>query len=319
MTLPSALDHLPRLFGAPENGNEDSRAVPDRLRRLRPALFLDYDGTLTPIVERPEDAVIPEATREVVRRLAERFPVVVVSGRGRDDVARLVGLPDLVYAGSHGFDIQGPIQGPEGSADRLRHEPAREAEPVIQEVARALEHRLSEVPGTQVEPKRYTVAVHYRRVPADRVAAVEAAVDAELAVHPELRKGGGKKVWELRPDLDWDKGRAVLWLLRALGLANPSRNRSGESAGSLEFIPIYIGDDVTDEDAFRALAERPGGLEDGPCRGRGGIGVLVSEEERETAARYRLRDPDEVRELLERLADLPERQHDANARTTGDP
>jgi trehalose-phosphatase len=146
-------------------------------------------------------------------------------------------------------------------------------------------------------------------------------VDAELAAHPELRKGGGKKVWELRPGLDWDKGKAVLWLLRALGLAS-SPGRGGERGASVEYVPIYIGDDETDEDAFRALAERPGGLEDPSGSNRGGIGVLVAEEERETAASYRLRDPDEVRELLVRLADLPEPKSDpsdTNARTNGEP
>jgi trehalose-phosphatase len=310
-TSPSALDHLPHLFGALDAVGE-RQALPARLRRLRPALFLDYDGTLTPIVERPEDAALPEATREVVRRLAGRFPVIVVSGRGREDVARRVGLPELVYAGSHGFDIQGP---------GLRHAPARDAEPAIRAVTAGLERRLAGIPGAQVEPKRFTVAVHYRRVPEARVAAVEAAVDAELAAHPELRKAGGKKVWELRPGLDWDKGKAVLWLLRALGLAS-SPGRGGERGASVEYVPIYIGDDETDEDAFRALAERPGGLEDPSGSNRGGIGVLVAEEERETAASYRLRDPDEVRELLARLADLPEPESDpsdTNARTNGEP
>ena len=270
----------------------------------RPAIFLDYDGTLTPIVERPEDAVLAEETRAVLWRLADRYPVVVVSGRGREDVARLVGLPGLVYAGSHGFDIQGP----ETDGEPLRHEPAREAEPAIREVTHALEARLSEVPGTQVEPKRFSVAVHYRRVPDDRLPEVEAAVDAELAAHsgrsPGLRKSHGKKVFELRPDLDWDKGKAVLWLLAALDLDGP------------DVVPVYIGDDVTDEDAFRALAEREGGL------GRpGGIGVLVAEEPRATAARYRLRDPEAVRDVLERLAGVSERETDRKPypRTSGEP
>ncbi len=269
----------------------------------RPAIFLDYDGTLTPIVERPEDAVLAEETREIVRRLAERYPVIVVSGRGREDVARLVGLPELIYAGSHGLDIRGPE---EEGGKALRHEPAREAEPAIRAVTRALEARLSEVPGTQVEPKRFSVAIHYRRVPDDRLAEVEAAVDAELAAHskrsPGLRKAHGKKVYELRPDLDWDKGKAVLWLLEALDLDRP------------DVVPVYIGDDVTDEDAFRALAER----DRGPGR-PGGIGVLVAEEPRATAARYRLRDPEAVRGVLERLARVPETERESDERPTGEP
>jgi len=264
--LPSALDDLPRLAA--------------ELAGRHPAFFLDYDGTLTPIVERPEDALLSPETREVLRRLAALAPVVVVSGRGREDVARLVGLPELTYAGSHGFDIDFDIGGPAagGGDGRLGFRPAEDAEPAVRAVTEALERELAGVPGAQVEPKRFTVAVHYRRVPEARVPEMEAAVDRQLAAHPELRKTHGKRVWELRPALDWDKGRAVLWLLEALGLDRP------------DVAPLYLGDDVTDEDAFRALAGRPGG----------GVGVLVADEPRETAARYRLRDPDEVRTLLDR-------------------
>ena len=256
--LPSALGELERL-----------RA---ELAGRRPAFFLDYDGTLTPIVERPERALLAPASREVLRRLAERHPTVVVSGRGREDVARLVDLPGLTYAGSHGFDIAG----------ELRFEAAAEAEPEVAAITRTLEDELARFPGAQVEPKRFTVAVHYRRVAPELLAALEEIVDRRLAAHPGLRKTHGKKVWELRPDLDWDKGRAMLWILGALGLDRP------------DVLPIYLGDDVTDEDAFRALRERDEG---------GGVGILVAEEPRETAARYRLRDPDEVRSFLAALAE----------------
>lgn len=262
MTLPSALEQLDRL-------------VAEAAGR-RPAFFLDYDGTLTPIVERPEDAVLAAGTREVLRRLAATFPTVVVSGRGREDVSALVALPELTYAGSHGFDIEGPAA--DGGDHALRYRAAEAAEPAVRAVTAALERELAALPGAQVEPKRYTVAVHYRRVPSERFSEVEAAVDRQLAAHPELRKTHGKKVFELRPDLDWDKGRAVLWVLEALGLEGP------------DVVPLYVGDDVTDEDAFRALRERPGG----------GFGILVAEEPRETAATYRLRDPSEVRAFLER-------------------
>jgi trehalose 6-phosphate phosphatase len=277
-------------------------ADPDRLRAelagRRPAFFLDYDGTLTPIVERPELARLAPATREVLRRLAARHPTVVVSGRGREDVERLVDLPELAYAGSHGFDIAGPSSpgagesaaaGPGGAP--LRLEAAAEAEPAVAALSRALEAELGGVPGAQVEPKRFSVAVHYRRLDPVRLLAVEAVVDRLLAAHPGLRKTHGKMVWELRPDLDWDKGRAVLWILAALGLDRP------------DVVPVYLGDDVTDEDAFRALGEPPRPSEGAAPRDRIGIGILVAEEPRETAARFVLRDPDEVRSFLEGFAE----------------
>ena len=268
--LPSALDEAEDLLA--------------RFAGRQPVFFLDYDGTLTPIVERPEDAVLSASMRRVLERLAERFPVAVVSGRGRPDVEERVGLEGIYYAGSHGFDIAGP------SGADVTFEAAAETVPVIEEVTRALEAEAVGIPGAQVEPKRFTVAVHYRRVAPEDVAQLEQIVDRQVAAHPELRKAGGKKVWEIRPAIDWDKGRAVQWLLAVL-----ARER-GLTPGKI--LPVYLGDDETDEDAFRALAHHT----------PPGVGILVApatpsvEAPRATAATLRLEDPDAVRQCLERLA-----------------
>ncbi|HEX9670400.1 MAG TPA: trehalose-phosphatase [Thermoanaerobaculia bacterium] len=259
---PSALDRWPEIERRLRTGG-------------RPVLFLDYDGTLTPIVARPELAVLEGGVRDLLTRLARRFPLAVLSGRGREDVAALVGLPEIVYAGSHGFDVAGGWPGRE-----LRHEVGEGTPAEIGAAAVELERALAGFPGVLVEPKRFSVAVHWRLARPEDLAAIEAAVDRVLAAHPALRRAAGKRVWELRPALAWDKGEALRWLLAAWGLDG------GRS------VPLYVGDDVTDEDAFRVVAET-------------GVGILVADHPRPTAAAYSLRDPGEVRELLERVAVLP--------------
>ena len=239
------------------------------------AVFLDYDGTLTPIVDRPDLAVLSDPMRASVRRLAGLCTVAIVSGRDREDVAGLVGLDDLAYAGSHGFDISGP------GGLRIEHQEGAAFSEAVDRAARRLENALRDIEGALVEPKRFAVAVHYRQVAADDVPAVERAVADVLEAVPELRRTEGKKVFELRPRFDWDKGRAVLWLIEALGLGRP------------EVLPIYLGDDTTDEDAFRALAGR-------------GLGILVGPPEGETAADWTLKDPAAVGRFLDALADTLE-------------
>jgi alpha,alpha-trehalase len=235
-------------------------------RRL--ALFLDNDGTLTPIVARPEEAVLAGPLREALRAAARRHPVAVVSGRDLEDVRARVGLHALTYAGSHGFDIEGP-------GVRYVHDAARAASAPLAAAADDLERETADLPGVQIERKRFALSVHFRRAREADLPAIEAAVQRARARHAGLRLTGGKKILELRPDTDWDKGRAVLWLLEALKLEDA--------------LPVYVGDDVTDEDAFRALAGR-------------GIGIAVQDTPRPTAATHALRDPDEVRALLAGLA-----------------
>ena len=262
---------------AQRSGSDQIPSALDRLGEVtrqgegkRFAVFLDYDGTLTPTVARPELAVLSDAMRATVGELAARCPVAVISGRDRANVAELVRLDSVYYAGSHGFDISGP------DGCRMQHEGGVAAAPALRAAEAQLRDRLAGVNGAMVEGKAFAVAVHYRLVPEDKVPDVKEAVNAVAAEHPGLRVTGGKKIFELRPRIEWDKGRAVLWLLRALKL------------DLADVCPIYIGDDVTDEDAFDAVADR-------------GVGILVRDGPRETAARYALRQPEEVRRFLEAL------------------
>jgi trehalose-phosphatase len=241
-------------------------------------VFLDYDGTLTPIVSRPEDAVLTAEMRATVEALSKHCPVAIVSGRDLKDVRERVGIDGIYYAGSHGFEIA-------GAAGRIEeYGPAREHVPALDAAQEALETLLRSIPGAQVERKKFSIAAHYRNVEERLAAAVEDAVDRTLTHHTGLRKGRGKKVFELQPAVDWHKGRALVWLLQQLRLDRA------------EVLPVYVGDDLTDEDAFRVLAQH-------------GIGIVVGEGERTTAARYRLRDPDQVQRFLRTLAETLARRH----------
>lgn len=244
-----------------------------RLANRRVAVFVDYDGTLAPIAGTPDGAVLPEETRSVLRRLASVCPTTVVSGRGRADVEARVGMPELGYAGSHGFDIVAPG----GGKVRLRVRPELEA--LVGEAVEELRRRTAGVEGVLVENKALSAALHYRLVEETRIPRLRRIVKDTLAGRPELRLAEGKKVFELRPAVEWDKGHAVLWLMEELGL---------RAAGA---VPVYLGDDLTDEDAFLALREI-------------GIGVLVADAPRATGARFGLADTGEVREFLARLASV---------------
>lgn len=235
-------------------------------------VFLDYDGTLTPIAERPGAAALGDSMRATLRALAARASVAILSGRDLPDLERRVAVEGMCYAGSHGFDLAltngRRIAPPLPLATLLALDAAE----------RELRRALGRIEGALVERKRFSVAAHYR-LAASRAREVETAVERALAAHPALRRMNGKMVIELLPDIAWDKGAALNWLLGAL-------------APGADAAAIYIGDDETDEDAFRALARR-------------GIGICVQERERASAASYALKNVDEVEQLLGRLAALP--------------
>jgi trehalose 6-phosphate phosphatase len=252
-------------------------ALRQRLQGRRPAVFLDYDGTLTPIVARPELAVLSDEMRRTLEELAARLPTAIVSGRALADVRRLVGVEGLAYSGNHGFEIV------TAAGDSHGYSKGREALPAVASARELIGQRIQEIPEAWIEDKTYSLSVHFRQVAEERVVAVEQAVDAVLADLPQLRKHFGKKVFEIRPRIEWNKGKAVLFLLETLGLAHDG------------IVPIYLGDDVTDEDAFRALS--------GP-----GLGVLVTDRPVPSAARFSLRDTGEVRRFLQALVSIAEEE-----------
>ena len=231
--------------------------------------FLDYDGTLTPIVKRPELAVINEQMRELVKKLSEKFIIAIVSGRMREDVQRLAGVEEIFYAGSHGFDIK-------GRGVSMIQQKAKETIPVVDKVTGVLKEALSGINGVIIEEKKFSVAVHYRLVKEEQILGIKKVVEKVVSENGALRLMNGKMVFEILPAIDWNKGKAVRWIMKALDL-------SWENC-----IVFYIGDDTTDEDAFRAVNSR-------------GLGILVSVERKKSAAQFCLATPVEVAKLFKQL------------------
>ncbi|PKN30708.1 MAG: trehalose-phosphatase [Deltaproteobacteria bacterium HGW-Deltaproteobacteria-21] len=246
-----------------------------RARDRQLLVSLDYDGTLTPIVERPEKAVLSEEMRRILSKLADLCTVAVITGRDLSDIKRLVGLEQIYYAGSHGFDILAP-------GDRHVFQTGTEFLPILDRVQKALHEMRDSVPGVLIERKRFSVAVHYRNVEAGSIRVVEQAVDRVLEDQQGLRKARGKKVFELQPEVDWHKGKALMWLLEGLDCG--------------EVLPFFVGDDVTDEDVFQVLQG---------C----GIGIVVRDDAAmegplQSAARYALENQEQVGVFLQMLIEM---------------
>jgi trehalose-phosphatase len=251
-------------------------------RRLKAAgrvlLLCDYDGTLAPIVDRPELADLPDRTRQLLQSLSRqgRFTVGVISGRSLADLRHRVSIPSIIYAGNHGLEIEGPGIG-------LINPLAEEMRPVFSLINQVLNKALGKVRGVQVEDKGLTLSVHYRNVDEDKAEEVRNIFERVMATARSLgrvRIVPGKKVLEVRPPVDWDKGRAIALLA----------DRFGKPTARKEALPIFLGDDVTDEDGFKAVEQRHG------------ISVFVGEETQDSSARYYLKSPAEVEEFLGLLA-----------------
>jgi trehalose-phosphatase len=241
----------------------------DVLASRVPFMCLDFDGTLSEIVSDPDRAVLASETLDALRTMAAQCPVVILSDRDLADLRARVDLPELWYAGSQGFELLGP------DGARYHNEAAAAAIPALQAAAGALRREWAAASGVRVEHKRYAVAVHFGDAAPERTGELIACVRRKGA-HFGLRVTTGRHVIELRPDIDWDKGKAIAWIRDRLAAEHT--------------VPFYIGDDVTDEDAFDALRFN-------------GVGIVVRHDEnrgRRTAASYALDGIAQVTELLRR-------------------
>lgn len=243
---------------------EQAGALRDRLAAAGGLLLcLDFDGTLAPIVDDPDAAEMGPVAEAVVRRLADDSDVTValVSGRSLADLRERAGLDGVRYAGNHGLEW-------DDGRGRTVAEDVRGSRPAVERAIGSLRAELADVPGCRVEDKDLTGTVHYRETPGELTGDVVRTVEEVVASTDGLRCTRGKAILELRPDVPAGKDRAV----ERLRERYPQR------------LPVFVGDDVTDEDGFRAVADD-------------GVGVLVGDRS-DTAATLRVPDTDGVASLL---------------------
>ena len=243
-------------------------------------LLSDYDGTLTPIVNRPEEAILSPAVRDKLRGLTEKpaFSVGIVSGRSLLEVKSLVGVEGIYYAGNHGLEI-------EGTGLKFIHPAAKAAQPEIQNLFRRLSTKLADIEGVFVEDKGLSLSVHYRLVSKSEeelVAQIFHQITSPWLRDCRIRVTSGKKVWEIRPPIDWHKGKAVETITKEIKSIH--KNEEG--------LIFYLGDDTTDEDAFKVIHHLQG------------WSIFVGQENPSSNADYFLNSTSEVENFLLRLLKL---------------
>lgn len=240
-------------------------------------LLTDYDGTLTPIVERSELATLSDETRRLIKSLAKnhRYTLGIISGRALSDLKNKVRVENIVYAGNHGLEI-------EGFGSSYFDPIAEEMRPLLELLNRVLSATFRGIRGVLVENKGLTLSVHYRAVDKNEQEVVMHTfkkVTDPLYATGRIKVTQGKKVYEIRPPVDWDKGKAVSWLLE----------KCKQTKRKDRVLSIYLGDDLTDEDGFKAVEKN------------NGISILVSDELRQSLAGYFVKSPDEVAQFLKML------------------
>jgi len=274
VTKANALDHFETIFS--------------KLNGRRLVIFTDYDGTLSPIVEDPNSAFIPPKTSETLNRLAHNFTVGIITGRSLQKIKDFVKLPNLYYAGSHGLDIIGPDES-------FKYTPGEDFRKIILDLQANLQEAIDsdeDLDKASVESSGFHVSVHYRRLNPEFVPKLRCLTQSVVENSGYAVKiCGGKMVYEVRPICEWNKGEALTYLYRQI--IQGEEEKVEELKTETSFVPIYLGDDTSDEDAFHALKAKLGH----------GIGILVSDTNKETHAEYSLRDPLEVEQFLSKIVE----------------
>jgi len=206
-------------------------------------LFLDYDGTLSPIAKSPDEANISPKMRNLLKKISDNknFTLTIISGRNLKDLKQRVCLKNIIYCGNHGSQISGP-------KIKFIYPVQQQFKNVLKLIKKNLKAKLTSYKGILLEDKQLSLGVHYRLTKSDQIPLIKKLFHQIVSPY---RKTGlikiktGKKVFEIRPAANWNKGKAVLWLLK-------QKPFKPDKPAQI----IYIGDDTTDEDAFKVLHKR---------------------------------------------------------------
>ncbi len=250
--------------------------IQNRIRQAQNLfLFFDFDGTLAPIVSRPELALCPHEVKLLLQKLHDvrNVHLGIISGRSLEDIYEKVGIPGITYVGNHGLSIRNPV----GVHKKRLSENLRKE---FNSIGQLLRQSLSEIHGVLFEDKGLILAVHYRNVTQQYFGRIREVLEKALEKWGDRWEiTHGKMVFEVRPRVDFNKGKAVKEILRIV----PPQS----------LLSVYFGDDRTDEDAFRVLRQR-------------GITVFVGPDSQITEAEFFVKDPSEVMGFLYRCREILE-------------
>ncbi len=251
-------------------------SIKERFKNKFLFIFIDFDGTLVSIAETPAKARLSRKVKNLLREIAgsPSAKLAFISGRIIDDIKNKIGLKNVIYSGNHGLEIEGP---------KIKFKPvvSPDFRKVLEKLRDDLIDKTSSFKGILIEDKGFSLSLHYRLADKEKIPQIK-TIFHEAVIIPRVRNKirvkTGKMVLEIRPPVEWDKGKVVLWLLA----------RQVFVSKNLPVLPIYIGDDLTDEDAFKALKNK-------------GLTILVGEP-KDSHAQYYLKNPNEVKGFLKRLS-----------------
>lgn len=247
----------------------------DKLKSIssydRVFLFLDYDGTLVKIAKTPDKAILPEKTRCLLKDLANNpcVKIAIISGRSLGTIKRMVNIKNIIYVGSHGLEIEG---------NKLTSLVSYKHKVILKHIKNDLQQKTSSIPRVFIENKEVSLSMHYRLADKKDIVRIKKIFHesvSEYILRKEIKVRPGKMVLEVMPSVDWNKGDTVLWLL------------SRYTAKS-DVLSVYIGDDTTDEDAFKVLKGN-------------GLTIRVGKSKK-SFAQYFLKNPAEVSIFLRKIS-----------------